>query len=164
MADEQRAVRRSTGKGTTFEERAKDREFLLFFFRFVARFLPSLFSSPAAPLSPFQLTRGGAQCSLLHARLRWTRGRRIACLPGRGFLKKQREKRMLSLRRATESTSGEQSKRERAKKKSEATIDAAALLLRLPRRLLLPLFLTLDHPNATQAPPLITSAKARARI
>jgi hypothetical protein len=32
MADEQRAVRRSTGKGTTFEERAKDREFLLFFF------------------------------------------------------------------------------------------------------------------------------------
>jgi len=27
-----RAVRRSTGKGTTFEERAKDREFLLFFF------------------------------------------------------------------------------------------------------------------------------------
>jgi hypothetical protein len=31
MADE-RAVRRSTGKGTTFEERAKDREFLLFFF------------------------------------------------------------------------------------------------------------------------------------
>ena len=31
MADEQRAVRRSTGKGTTFEER-EDREFLLFFF------------------------------------------------------------------------------------------------------------------------------------
>jgi|TARA_B110000305_G_scaffold11974_1_gene11325 hypothetical protein len=31
MADEQRAVRRSTGKGTTFEER-EDQEFLLFFF------------------------------------------------------------------------------------------------------------------------------------